>query len=208
MTRQLVVEAGARVVEGSGWAAMSLRAVATELGVTPMALYRHVADSETLKAAVVEVVIGQLDPVTSSHRIDEDLADWARRFHDLLSRYPGLAGHLIASWFESPATLGQIEDMLARVEASGVDGFDAVAAVNAVFTYVLMRCETERKVRSAGAVRRKLRTSAALRPLPRLTALAEHYTTAQFDTHFEFGLRSLIAGMALPPRNGQRGRTR
>lgn len=208
MTRQSVVEAGARVVEESGWAGLSLRAVATELGVTPMALYRHVGDSEKLKAAIVEEVIEQLAPVATSNQLGEGLADWARQFHDLLSRYPGLAGHLISSWFESSATLGQIEELLARVQASGVDGFDAVAVVNAVFTYVLMRCEAERVVRSAGAVRRTLRTSAASRPLPRLTALAEHYSTAQFDAHFEFGLKSLIAGMALPAPKPRRGRSR
>lgn len=208
LTQQSVVDAGARVVEVSGWAALSLRSVAIELGVTPMALYRHVGRSETLKAAVVEVVVEPLAPIASSGDVGEDLADWARRFHDHLTRYPGLAGHLISSWFESPSTLGQIDDALCRVHASGIHGFDEVAVVNAVFTYVLMRSEAERTVRSAGAVRRTLRTATASRPLERLTALAEQYSTAQFDAHFEFGLRSLIGGMALPPQNGRRGKPR
>jgi hypothetical protein len=114
-----------------------------------------------------------------------------------LGLYPGLAGHLLTHWFESPALLERIDDLLGVVQASGLDGFEAVATVNAVFTYVLMRCETEQAVRSAGAVRRSLRTAAASRPLSRLNELASHYTTAQFDAHFDFGLDALIAGMPI-----------
>lgn len=204
LTRDLVVNAGARIVERSGWEALSLRAVASELEVTPMALYRHIGESESLKAAVVEVIVERFVAEEPSGDTSADLADWSRRFHDHLSRYPGLAGHLLTSWFESPALLERIDDLLGLVHESDLDGFEAVAVVNALFTYVLMRCEAERTVRSAGVVRRSLRTAAASRPLNRLNALAEHYTTAEFEAHFEFGLTSLIAGMPLPAKSRRR----
>lgn len=207
LTPESVIEAGARIVERSGWAALSLRAAASELGVTPMALYRHVGESESLKAAVVESIIGRFGAAERSGDTSSDLADWARRLRSELFRYPGLAGHLLTTWFDSPALLEHIDDLLGVVKDADLDGFEAVAVVNAVFTYVLMRCEAERSVRSAGAVRRALRTAGASRPLDRLNALAEHYTTAQFDAHFEFGLTSLIAGMPLPVTSRRR-RTR
>jgi AcrR family transcriptional regulator len=201
-----VIEAGVRVVEHAGWDGLSLRAVAGELAVTPMALYRHVGDSESLTAAVIEAIVERLPSVVSTGSAAADLARWARDLHDGLSRYPGMAGYLLTMWFESPATLERIDDLLGLMYEHGIDGFEAVAVTNAVFTYVLMRCEAERTVRTASAVRRTLRTAAASRPLHRLNALAAHYATAQFDTHFEFGLRSLINGMALPDstNSGQR----
>ena len=75
-----------------------------------------------------------------------------------------------------------------------------MAVANAVFTYVLMRAEAERQVRSAGVVKRRLRTSGLSKDLPRLRSLANHYTTAEFDIHFELGLNVLIAGMNLTKR--------
>ncbi len=195
-----VVEAGVSLVERVGWARLSLRAVASELGVTPMALYRHAGGSESLKAAVVETIVRRSPSVESTGDVGADLAEWARRLHHHLGRYPGVAGHLLTMWFESPAMLERIDDLLGLVGEQGLDGFEAVAVTNAVFTYVLMRCEAERAVRTAGVVRRTLSAAGASRPLDRLNALAPYYTTAQFDAHFEFGLRSLIAGMPLAAR--------
>lgn len=169
-----------------------------------MALYRHVGESESLKAAVVEFIVERCGVVPRTGDTGRDLAEWARGFHRHLTTYPGLAGHLLTTWFESAAMLEQIDDLLGLVQESDLDGFEAVAVVNAVFTYVLMRCEAERSVRSAGAVRRSLRTAGTSRPLDRLNALAEHYATAEFNAHFEFGLTSLIAGMPLPPQSRQR----
>jgi AcrR family transcriptional regulator len=200
LTTPVVVDAGTRLVEQSGWAALSMRTLAGTLGVTPMALYRHVGDSDSLKAAVVEHVINSVLPLVLTRDLATDLDAWARSLHGRLNRSPGLAGHLMTSWFESPATLEQIDDMLSVAYANGVDGFEAVAAVNAVFTYVLMRCEVERTVRTAGVVKRTLSTSGTSRPLHRVTALSDHYTTARFDEHFEYGLRCLISGMGLPNR--------
>jgi AcrR family transcriptional regulator len=197
---ELVVEAGVRLVDRDGWAVLSLRAVASELSVTPMALYRHVGDSDSLIAAIAEAIVERAPVVVASGDVATDLGDWARRFHHHLSRYPGVAGHLLTMWFDSPAMLERVNDLLELVGEHGLDGFEAVAVTNAVFIYVLMRCEAERTVRTAGAVSRTLRTAAASRPLDRLNALALHYTTAKFDAHFEFGLKSLISGM-LPVRS-------
>jgi AcrR family transcriptional regulator len=206
LTPELAAEAGTRIVAESGWEALSLRGVASELSVTPMALYRHVSDSDSLKAAVVQAIIERFIAAKPSGDTRADLADWARSFHQHLTKYPGLSANLLTMWFESPALLERIDDLLVLVHEAGLDGFEEVAVVNAVFMYVLMRCEAERSVRSAGAVRRSLRTASASRPLDRLTTLAKHYTTAEFDAHFEFGLTSLIAGLPLPAPRRKRTR--
>jgi AcrR family transcriptional regulator len=198
LSSDTIVEAGVRVVARDGWSELSLRAVASELEVTPMALYRHIGDSGSLMAAVVEAIVERLPGAVLTGSVSADLTTWARTAHDELSDYPGVAGYLLTMWFDSPAMLERIDELLGLVYQHGIDGFEAVAVVNAVFTFVLMRCEAERTVRSAAAVRRTLRTASAARPLHRLNALAAHYATAEFDAHFEFGLRSLIAGMELP----------
>jgi AcrR family transcriptional regulator len=194
----VVTEAGVALVSEHGVRALSLRAVAGSLGVTPMALYRHVSDSEALSEAVMEAIVGRTARIGTSGDAREDLADWARHFHRDLMGFPGVAGWLLTHWFECGPMLERIDELLSCVAEHGLDGFEAVAVTNAVFTYVLMRCEAEREVRSKGVVERQLQVSNASRPLTRLAALAAHYTTAEFDAHFEFGLQALIAGMHLP----------
>ena len=193
-----VTNAGIRLVAEAGVQALSLRAVAGGLGVTPMALYRHVADSAALTDSVMAAVVDTCAAVTDTGDTSADLRDWAERFHRDLLGAPGTAGWLLTHWFECGPMLERIEALLAVVEHGGLTGFTAVAVTNAVFTYVLMRCEAEREVRSAGAAKRELRMAKARSSLPRLTALADHYTTAEFDAHFQFGLQALIDGMALP----------
>jgi AcrR family transcriptional regulator len=200
LSGERVVDAGARLVGQQGWASLSLRSVAGALGVTPMALYRHVPDSEALRRGVLDAIVGAAPSVCDTGDLEADLVGWARAFHAHLLRFPGVAGQLLTAWFESSPMLERVEDLLERVAGYGIEGADGVAVTNAVFTYVLMRAEAERHVRSAGAVRRQLRVANASRPLTRLTALASHYTTAAFETHFEFGLRALIAGMQLQGR--------
>jgi len=183
-------------VRESGWSALSLRAVATHLGVTPMALYRHVDDGSALTRAVIARIVAGFGVVARTGDAQHDLAAWARAARVVLREHPGAAGHLLVTWFELPAMLQCTEALLDIVHADGLRDFEAVAAVNSIVMYVLMRCGAEQSVRSAGTVKRTLELATAEVPLPHLTALAGHYTTARFDLHFEYGLDVLLHGIA------------
>jgi len=196
LDRDRIVDAGREVVRQGGWAALSIRSVSARMSVTPMALYRHVTDSDALRSSVLEAIVHDLAEVVETGDVHADLTDWTRRFHADLDRYPGVAAHLLTAWFDCPPMLERIEALLAMLAGHGIDGFEAVACVNALMMYALMRSEAERVVRQAGVVRRTLRTAGS-RPLPHLRALAEHYTTARFDAHFEYGLCALVEGMQL-----------
>jgi Tetracyclin repressor-like, C-terminal domain len=165
-----------------------------------MALYRWVPDVDELGTLVVDRVVWTIPAVRDRGGLAADLMEWARGCRAVLAASPGLAGRLLGSWFDSVAMLGCVEDLLARVGFDGIEGFRAVAVVNAVLMHVLMRVEAERTVRAAGAVRRSLKIATSERPLPLLEALQHHYTTAEFETHFEFGLEALVHGLALPSR--------
>ena len=177
--------------------ALSLRTVADGLGVTPMALYRHVADAAALKALILEQVVLELVPGELTGSLEVVLRDWARQVRYVVAGYPGIGSHLLATWFESPAMLGIIDDLLGVAIKDGFDGFDAVAAVNAVFMFALMRAQAEVVVRTSGTVKRNLQLAAAMRPLPHLKALRQHYETVEFDLHFEYGLNALLVGIGL-----------
>ena len=61
LTRDAVVARALEIGTAEGLEAVSLRRLAQELGVTPMALYRHVRDKQDLINAMTEVVLEGMD---------------------------------------------------------------------------------------------------------------------------------------------------
>lgn len=62
LTRRAIVERALVLGDAEGLEAVSLRRLATELGVTPMALYRHVKDKQDLVNAMYEAIVEDFDP--------------------------------------------------------------------------------------------------------------------------------------------------
>jgi AcrR family transcriptional regulator len=201
LTRQLVVLGGVDVVRASGWEGLSLRSVAVRLGVTPMALYRYVADGQTLQREVLTTIVAEFVVVEEGHDPWNVLADWARTAHEKLVMFPGAAGQLLIVWFEMPSMLVMTDALLGTVKRAGLDGTEAVSAVNALFVYVLMRAQAQNVVRGAWVTKRTLATAKVGQKLPNLEPLASHYATAEFNKHFEYGLHALILGIQAMKEN-------
>ncbi|MER8188471.1 TetR/AcrR family transcriptional regulator C-terminal domain-containing protein [Kitasatospora sp. NPDC094015] len=67
LSRERVLRAAVALADGTGIEALSMRRLAQDLGVVPMALYKHVANKEELLDGMVDVVVGgigspDLDP--------------------------------------------------------------------------------------------------------------------------------------------------
>jgi AcrR family transcriptional regulator len=61
LTREAIVRRALEIGDKEGLEAVSLRRIASDLGVTPMALYRHVRDKSDLHNAMLETVIADVD---------------------------------------------------------------------------------------------------------------------------------------------------
>jgi len=61
LTKQRIVERALEIGDAEGLESVSLRRLATELGVTPMALYRHVKDKQDLVNAMYEAIADGFD---------------------------------------------------------------------------------------------------------------------------------------------------
>jgi AcrR family transcriptional regulator len=62
LSRDRVLRAAVAFADESGIESLSMRKLAHELGVVPMALYKHVASKEELLDGMVDVVIAEIDP--------------------------------------------------------------------------------------------------------------------------------------------------
>lgn len=119
LSRERVLRAAVALADDAGIDAVSMRRLAQELGVVPMALYKHVASKEELLDGMVDVVVGEIDPPVPS-------ADWqtavrqrilsARR---ALRRHPWASRALETRTGPTPIMLAHMESVLAMFRSGG-----------------------------------------------------------------------------------------
>jgi len=186
--------AGLGVAEDEGWPAVSVRSVADRLGVSPMALYRLAPDAEHLRRVIADAAAAPIQPDADAGGLIEALRAWAPRAYRHLGRYSGLPSYLIAEWTELPSWLDIVEAFLERAETEGVVGAPAVATVNAIYAYVLLRCQVRDSM--ATAPRRHLApVKAQRRRYPQIRRNIGEFTAAKTDKHFALGLDALTLGL-------------
>ena len=125
-----------------GLDAVTMRAVATELSVTPMSIYYHVGDKDALIGQVIDAIVAAVPTP------DGGLAweTWLTEYHDALwkhlHQYPGVARQLL----EHPSTPAGAAIRRATVEMLIARGFDersALLASSTFHTYLLGRLAIE-----------------------------------------------------------------
>ncbi len=152
-----------------------MRAVSSELGVTPMAIYYHVDDKDELIRLVVERVQESRIPL----RLDDDGWEASLRRYlisswESLARYPGLGAHMI----ELP-TLGvtpeRARDGIHFFEEAGFSSGNAPLAWSFALTYIHGRISVDARL--------------ARQPeAPRLNGL-------HAPDYVEFGVEAVIRGL-------------
>ena len=119
LNRDRVLSAAVVLADEAGIESLSMRRLAQELGVVPMALYKHVANKEELLDGMVDVIVGEIDPPVSG-------ADWkntvrlrilsARRS---LLRHPWARQVLESRTNRTPAVLGYMDSFIGMFLAGG-----------------------------------------------------------------------------------------
>jgi AcrR family transcriptional regulator len=119
LSRDRVLRSAVALADGVGITSLSMRNLAQELGVVPMALYKHVANKEELLDGMVDVVVGEILPPVAG-------ADWKSAVRQrILSARQALLRHPWASQViesrttPSPAVLQYLDGLIGRFRAGG-----------------------------------------------------------------------------------------
>jgi AcrR family transcriptional regulator len=115
-----VLEATLSLAEESGLEAVSMRAVASRLGVTPMALYHHVRDKDDLLDAVIERLLGELPLPDPSLPWQARLGALAASLRETANRHPDAFPMLLRRPATTPAALRAREAVYAALRDAGV----------------------------------------------------------------------------------------
>ncbi len=123
LNRDRVLDAAVALADADGLDAVSMRRLATELGVVPMALYKHVADKDELLDGMVDVALGE---VAAELPGPVDAAGWrlavrgrilaARRVQ---LRHPWLRRVLETRMTRTPMVLAYTDALIAGFRSAG-----------------------------------------------------------------------------------------
>lgn len=137
LTTERVVDAALRAADEGGIEAVSLRRLAGALGVTPMAIYRHVRNKSHLLDLMVERLLDQVDLAP------REMANWQDGLRRLLASFQAVvAAHpatalLLSRPFVSPAALRVSEALLATLHSAGFDAGQSVRVLQVMTGMVL-----------------------------------------------------------------------
>jgi TetR/AcrR family transcriptional regulator, tetracycline repressor protein len=95
LTRADVVEAGLRITRNGGFANLSMRKLAAELGSPSMNVYYYVRDKRHLLNLVGDAVLGEVVLPPADLPWDQQITLLFERGREVLLRYPGVAQHLL-----------------------------------------------------------------------------------------------------------------
>ena len=119
LDRDRVLRAAVELADESGIDGVSMRRLAQQLGVVPMALYKHVADKEELLDGMVDVVISEFD----SPEATLDWKDGVRRrvlsARRAVLRHPWARQAIESRTRRSPAVLGYMDSVAGTFRAGG-----------------------------------------------------------------------------------------
>jgi TetR/AcrR family transcriptional regulator, tetracycline repressor protein len=203
LTRGRILGTALSLVDEEGMGALSMRRLAKELGVDPMAIYHHLPNKRALLSALVGEVFSEMRvPEETGEFGDwrERVRAWARAFRDVARAHPRLVPHL-ASYPEaaSEATLESTEELYAAFEAAGMAPKEIVGAVGVVVDYLNGFALAE----ASGALgepdeHREMLEMLDTRPegeLPAMRRTLRALADEDSATDFEFGLQVVLAGL-------------
>jgi TetR/AcrR family transcriptional regulator, tetracycline repressor protein len=202
-----VVERGLALADAEGLDAVTIRRLAADLGVTPMALYWHFRSKDELLDGLAERVWGEIDV-----DVDPD-ADWSAQLRGLLEslirvlRNHPSASQLLISGEKRTSEAAAIANEVALevLDRAGFDAEHAAAiAKNALFTGITLVMSDpgfEPGLTEAERVehQRLARVRLSLLPpdkFPRLVECAVPMTASDNpDFHYKLGVDLFIAGV-------------
>ena len=202
LSRSFVLQAAVALADRDGLDGFSMRRLAQELGVVPMALYKHVANKDELLDGMVEIVFGEIE----SPSIDDDwrsaMRSRAISARDALKRHSWAIG-LMETRNPGPANLRNHNAVMGCLREAGFSFETAIHAYSLQDAYIYGFALQEKTLgfqtpADAGeAVQRRAQAIGMLEDYPYLAEIAARLPKSGFDHAIEFawGLDLILDGL-------------
>ncbi|HZY77306.1 MAG TPA: TetR family transcriptional regulator [Jatrophihabitantaceae bacterium] len=205
LSRETIVDRALEIADSEGTGAITIRRIAKEFAVTPMALYWHVQNKDELLAAMGDRFFDDLPPLVDSGPWSQRLRSVVMTLVESLRRHPASAHLAAARALQCPPGRQYAEDVLAMLIAAGFSNTEASDIARTALQTAIMLvsqqagaepdvAEAERE--SVRAAKRDALASLPADRYPNLVACADALTACDDpDTYFEFGVDLFVAGV-------------
>ncbi len=197
-----VLQSAVALADEAGLEAFSMRGLAQELGVVPMALYKHVANKEELLDGMVDIVFGEIELPSGDLDWRSAMRRRAISTREALKRHSWAIG-MMESRHPGPANLRNHNAVMGCLRDAGFPFEMAIHAYSVQDAYIYGFALQEKDLafetpNSAGeAAQRRAETIGALEDFPYLAEIATKLRESGYDNAVEFawGLDLILAGL-------------
>jgi AcrR family transcriptional regulator len=197
-----VLQAAVVLADEAGLETFSMRGLAQELGVVPMALYKHVANKDQLLDGMVDIVFSEIE-------LPPEGLDWmsamrrrAASTREALMRH-GWAVGMMESRHPGPANLRNHNAVMGCLRNAGFSFELAIHAYSLQDAYIYGFAMQERDTGfqtpadAGAAAQRRVQTIDALEDYPHLVEIAAKLPESGYDNAIEFGwgLDLILSGL-------------
>jgi AcrR family transcriptional regulator len=200
LSRPRIVRAALNLVDEKGLAALTMRALATELEVSPMALYNHVRDKDELVDLMVDLMLAEVDTSVIEGDWLTQLRSLVRSYHRALAAHHELARVYSVRVRIGPHGLLVMERTVALLLEAGFSPAEASDAFFVLFIYTAGFQQIGDIVpRRDSATREETGYYPPLPPqqIPAITAVSPHLNGPHRPGRFDYGLELLLAGLEI-----------
>jgi AcrR family transcriptional regulator len=208
LSRERIVRVAIDIADAEGMAQVSMRRIATELGVATMSLYRYVAGKDELVLQMIDTAIGEESfPATAPEGWRAVLEQTARMEWTVFRRHPWLAPAMSLTRPQlAPNALAITDRVLNALEGTGLGMEDRLYVHITLFSFVrgvATAFEPEAEARRETGMTNDEWMDSQEEPLQELvssgspllrTALQNDFDF-DLDKLFEFGLTRMLDGL-------------
>jgi AcrR family transcriptional regulator len=206
LTREKVLEGAVAVADEQGLSALTMRSLATQLGVKPMSLYHHVPNKDAILDGIVDAVFAEVELPEPDEAWRPAMERRAHSAREVLGRHPWATALLDSRREAGPATLRHHDAVLGALRRGGFSVPMAAHAFAVIDAYVYGFALTEAALPFDGPdetveVTEHLlaEAEAAALELPHLTELATQHVLQPgyaYGDEFAYGLELILDGLA------------
>ena len=135
LSRERIVTAAVALADAGGYASLSMRNIADDLGAGTMALYRHVANKEDLLDDMVDIVFAEMYPPAIGGKWKRELRERGISARAALQRHPWAVGLMESRMRPGPASAVHHNATMGCLREAGFPFRDAVHAYNLLDAY-------------------------------------------------------------------------
>jgi TetR/AcrR family tetracycline transcriptional repressor len=199
LSRDAILIAALDLVDREGTEKFSMRRLGAELGVDPMALYRHVPNKAAVFDGIMELIWGAIDLDAIEAEPDRDwqsrLSAVMHALRDTLLQHPHAVSILGTRPLAGPELFTLVERVLAILVEGGLRAdADSAELLNVCVNFTVGHVLAEAGEPAGGEADEHSSLSLTAAEFPQLTAVFNSGWEYDARRQFDRGIRAIIAG--------------